>query len=229
MIAETFTMKGVGQVVVLVALLTVTIAEAACGVEQEEVFLELNVGTQPNQVGYALTCNDLGEVWTVPIGSLSIEPEFWLAETACVSPIDTCFLDLTLGESNEETFFVFAKEATTIGFSENDTDASSIFCFGPNCEELPLEIEDMQDGDDDADIASIERGKRSNQTSSNPTNQSLLIAGIVFGLLVVCLCIIIVIITTRRYKRSEEAFVEKLAANSEKDSDTTCSEDAAFQ
>lgn len=229
MIAETFTTKGIGQIVVLVALLTVTVAEAACVVEQEEVYLDLNVGTQPSQVGYTLTCDDLGQVWTVPIGSLSVEPEFWLMETACVSPTDTCFLDLTLGESNEETFFVFAKEATTIGFSENDTDASSTFCFGSNCEKLPLEIEDMQDGDDDAGIASIERGNGSNQTSSNPSNQGLLIAGIVCVLLVVCLCIIIIIIATRRHKRREEAFVEKLAASSEKDTDTTCSEDAASQ
>jgi len=173
---------------------------AFCGMK-EEVMLELNVGSAPEQIGYTLTCNDVDTLWNVQVGTLAEEPDDWRTETACVSDETTCTLELVLGETNIEPFFVFAQEATTIAVSsQEDKDLTEplSYCLGPKCIKVPLEIAEM-DNRDDVGAA----GGAARSIPSNTGNHTAMIAGITSAILLVLIGIVLYMVCLKRRQRRQ--------------------------
>lgn len=168
--------------------------------------LELNVGSAPEQIGYTLTCNDVDTLWNVQVGTMAEEPDAWRTETACVSDETTCTLELILGETNIEPFFVLSQEATTIAVSsqedKNLTEPLS-YCLGPDCDKLPLEIAEMDNpdsGDGDDNAAGAGRS-----IPTNTVNHTAMIVGITSAILLVLIGIALYVCLKRRKRQQSVA------------------------
>lgn len=174
--------------------------DADCGVNAEFVVLEIHVGTTPQEIGYQLVCDDHQDVvWNAPVGSLT-DPESWIRETVCVAASATCHLDFS-GGKNEDGFFVFLREATTVAVSEYGLPLPVFaqYCFGPLCDKLPMERAEDDEGEyvgETPDEVSVSR-------RPSPNNTPALIGGIV-GLIVFCIVLIACIAFMRSRKRSVE-------------------------
>lgn len=122
-----------------------------CKQDEEEVIFEMLLDDSPKEYGWSLTCEGKIMFERMP-GSIGNAPGSWITDTTCVPSTMTCTFVITDIEGDgigTEGFYTLHHGATTLAASDFGSVipfTSSIFCFGPDCSELPLERdEDVTD------------------------------------------------------------------------------------
>ena len=117
----------------------------------ELAVLDFYADANAEQNGWTLVCDDNAEkVWDISVGSLTQAEGTWLSDSSCIATTATCtftFLDQAEDGLAGEGFLAFRYGATTLAVAEYG--AAVVFsdltaCFGPACDEVPLEVADEQ-------------------------------------------------------------------------------------
>lgn len=140
------------------------------GNHEEMAVLDFLLDSNPEETGYKLVCDHRNEddkteqvtVWDVEVGSLDpIAKETWVYDNTCVSKRSTCVFTVYDGSGDGllgDGWFALRYGATTVAVSnyqgDNDPFTTDTYCFGPNCDTLPLErAEDQQQQDEEEEEA----------------------------------------------------------------------------
>jgi len=125
--------------------------EEGCTSEEEEAAFTIVLDAHADETGWKLLCDD-AIVWNAPVGSLSDPEGSFITQTACVAKASTCEFTLidTAGDGlvGDNGWYVLTYSATTIAVSseEESTDFTErSYCFGVECNEPPLEVDDEDD------------------------------------------------------------------------------------
>jgi len=214
-----------------------------CADDEEQAVFDLYLDSTPDETGWKLVCDDDNgnAVWDSPVGSLSLDlANSWVSETACISKESTCTMTIYDGAGDgfaEDGWYALRYGATTVAVynyqGENEPFSEDTFCFGPECEELPLEraedqeqqaweddiIPEDEDPVPDEDQSPTTSTTPEESDSSDNTNKIVGgILGIVLGLIVL---IGVAALISRSRKREYASFDDSppsIAAN-EKNSD----------
>ena len=117
----------------------------------ELAVLDFYTDANAQQNGWSLVCDNGEKVWDIQVGSLTHAEGSWLTDSSCISTTSTCsftFEDEAEDGLTGEGFVAFRYGATTLAVAEYG--ASMVFsdltaCFGPACDEIPLEVADEQE------------------------------------------------------------------------------------
>ena len=116
--------------------------------------LDLFTDSNSEQNGWSLICDGDELVWDIQIGTLRQDEGSWLTESSCIPKTKSCsftFVDAGEDGLTGEGFLTFRYGATTLAVAEYGKGIPFSMlsaCFGPMCNETPLEVADAEDAED---------------------------------------------------------------------------------
>lgn len=124
-----------------------------------EVVLDVLLDTNPHETGWKLVCDNETEtqtLWDVPIGSLTPgSAEEWVQSIACIPNNSNCVF--TIMDQSGDGLLRYGWYSLTVGattvaayeYGSNKPFLEETFCFGPECDQVPLELQDDDEYYDD--------------------------------------------------------------------------------
>jgi len=209
--------------------------ELFCSDDEEEADFDIILDESPQDNGWLLVCDGV-TVWEVYPGSLTEPFGSWISEKACVARTATCEFTLTDTAGDGLTangFYALIYGATTVAASEYGTAVSfdeMVHCFGPQCDEVPLELQpmDSQDRSDNGDGSSNEDNVADgveialDDDPQEETNKAAVVAGsVVGGVAAILLILILIWLIIQCKKKKQSAVHDDCAKQQEEEEEET--------
>ena len=192
--------------------------ELFCSDDEEEADFDIILDESPQDNGWLLVCDGV-TIWEVYPGSLTDPFGTWISEKACVARTATCEFTLTDTAGDGLTangFYALIYGATTVAASEYGSAVSfdeMVHCFGPQCNEVPLELQPMDrsnSGNGSSNEDDVARTGGEIVLDDDPqeeTNKAAVVAGSVVGGVAAILLILILIWLIIQCKKKKQSAV----------------------
>jgi hypothetical protein len=179
-----------------------------CADTEEVAVFDIFLDQKAQDTGWQLTC-DGKLLWNTPVNTLtSADASTWKSESSCIATNTTCYFDIfdASGDGiSNEGFYALTYGAVTVAVYEYGTTnpfLKDTFCFGPNCETLPLELAEENNNKNANNDISNKGVNNTDNTQKSQNNQAAKIGGIVGGIvgILIILAAIAAVVKCRKNK-----------------------------
>jgi hypothetical protein len=180
-----------------------------CAHTEEVAVFDIFLDQKAQDTGWQLTCD--GKLfWNTPVNFLtSADASTWKSERTCIATNATCYFDIfdASGDGlSNEGFYALTYGAVTVAVYEYGSTKPFLkdsFCFGPSCENLPLELAEEQKSSEGDNSNIPEKGENNtDKTEQSQNNKAVKIGGIIGGVVGMLILLVAIALVFKRHRNN---------------------------